>query len=293
MILKGLTRFLEGGIPRSGTTLLRAMLDAHPDVRCGEETRVIPSILALVSKMKRNTTGLFLAILLQVIAGHGAPAPRLCNKDPYTLNAATYLARIFPNARFLFVIRDGRATVHSMISRKIPVERFNVSSYRQSLKAWNEIISTMDEQCRKISIKCLRVYYEQLVLHPESEMRRILEFLELPWSPSVLRHEHYIGKKIKLSKMELSSDQVIKPLNTDALSKWVGAIPKDVVKEMEAIAPMLRQLGYDPNANPPNYGIPDELVAKKTEDLHKNGEEWYKKAKMAVDNPNRVDKPKH
>ena len=29
-----------GGMPRSGTTLMRAMLDAHPDVRCGEETRV-------------------------------------------------------------------------------------------------------------------------------------------------------------------------------------------------------------------------------------------------------------
>merc|ERR1719297_239572 len=34
-----------GGVPRSGTTLMRAMLDAHPDVRCGEETRVVPRIL--------------------------------------------------------------------------------------------------------------------------------------------------------------------------------------------------------------------------------------------------------
>ena len=34
-----------GGVPRSGTTLMRAMLDAHPEVRCGEETRVVPRIL--------------------------------------------------------------------------------------------------------------------------------------------------------------------------------------------------------------------------------------------------------
>ena len=34
-----------GGVPRSGTTLMRALLDAHPDVRCGEETRVIPKLL--------------------------------------------------------------------------------------------------------------------------------------------------------------------------------------------------------------------------------------------------------
>ena len=34
-----------GGHPRSGTTLVRAMLDAHQKIRCGEETRIIPRIL--------------------------------------------------------------------------------------------------------------------------------------------------------------------------------------------------------------------------------------------------------
>lgn len=36
-----------GGVPRSGTTLARAMLDAHPEVRCGVETRVIPRLLQM------------------------------------------------------------------------------------------------------------------------------------------------------------------------------------------------------------------------------------------------------
>ena len=39
-----------GGVPRSGTTLMRAMLDAHPAVRCGEETRVIPRLLGMLSQ---------------------------------------------------------------------------------------------------------------------------------------------------------------------------------------------------------------------------------------------------
>ena len=43
-----------GGVPRSGTTLARAMLDAHPLVRCGEETRVIPRILSLRSHWKKS-----------------------------------------------------------------------------------------------------------------------------------------------------------------------------------------------------------------------------------------------
>ncbi len=44
------------------------------------------------------------------------------------------------------------------------------------------------------------VYYEQLVLHPEKEMRRLLESLQIPWNASVLHHEELIGKDISLSK---------------------------------------------------------------------------------------------
>ena len=46
---------------------------------------------------------------------------------------------------------------------------------------------------------------------------------------------------------------MIKAINLDALSKWVGNIPQDVVDEMAKLAPMLQILGYDPYANPPNY----------------------------------------
>ena len=43
-----------GGVPRSGTTLARAMLDAHPEIRCGEETRVIPRILGMHAQMMKS-----------------------------------------------------------------------------------------------------------------------------------------------------------------------------------------------------------------------------------------------
>ncbi|GBO33444.1 Protein-tyrosine sulfotransferase [Araneus ventricosus] len=43
-----------GGMPRSGTTLLRVLLDAHPDIRCGEETRVIPRLLGLKSQWLKS-----------------------------------------------------------------------------------------------------------------------------------------------------------------------------------------------------------------------------------------------
>lgn len=65
-------------------------------------------------------------------------------------------------------------------------------------------------------------------------------------------------------RVERSTDQVIKPVNVEALSKWVGKMPVDVLRDMPVIAPMLARLGYDPHANPPNYGRPDPHVLDNT-----------------------------
>src|SRR2546430_1001766 len=43
-----------GGMPRSGTTLMRVLLDAHPDIQCGEETRLVPRMLAYHNEWKRS-----------------------------------------------------------------------------------------------------------------------------------------------------------------------------------------------------------------------------------------------
>lgn len=124
-----------GGMPRSGTTLLRVLLDAHPDIRCGEETRVVPRMLGFRQQWMRapfesrrlKEAGITAEVLdsavsafiLEIIAKHGAPSKRLCNKDPFTLRSAVYLKTLFPNSKFIFMIRDGRAVVHSIITRKV------------------------------------------------------------------------------------------------------------------------------------------------------------------------------
>ncbi|XP_067639344.1 protein-tyrosine sulfotransferase isoform X2 [Eurosta solidaginis] len=272
-----------GGVPRSGTTLMRAMLDAHPDVRCGQETRVIPRILQLRShwmksekeSMRLMEAGITKEVMnsaiaqfcLEIIAKHGEPAPRLCNKDPLTLKMGSYVIELFPNAKFLFMVRDGRATVHSIISRHVTITGFDLTSYRQCMRKWNAAIEVMHNQCKEIGKeRCMMVYYEQLVLHPEEWMRKILQFLDVPWNDAVLHHEEFINKPngVPLSKVERSSDQVIKPVNLEALSKWVGNIPDNVVRDMADIAPMLSILGYDPYANPPDYGKPDAWVQDNT-----------------------------
>lgn len=139
----------------------------------------------------------------------------------------------------------------------------------------------MHNQCKEIGDRCLPVYYEQLVLHPEEWMRKILKFLDVPWNASVLHHEEFINKPngVSLSKVERSSDQVIKPVNLDALTQWVGKIPDDVVRDMADIAPMLSVLGYDPYANPPEYGKADSWVRDNTNRVRADHQMWEIRAK--------------
>lgn len=285
-----------GGMPRSGTTLMRVMMDAHPEVRCGEETRVIPRILGMrnhwqkseIERKRLVEAGIndavidsaVSAFILEIIAKHGDAAPRLCNKDPFTLKSSQYLSSLFPNAKFILMIRDGRAVIHSVISRKVTISGFDLKNPKMCLEKWNTAMEVMYSQCLRVGpMRCMPVYYEQLALHPEVWMHRILEFLDIPWNNSVLHHEDFIGKPggASLSKTEKSTDQVIKPVNIEALSKWVGFYSDETIEDMAKIAPMLQTLGYDPDKNPPDYGKPDPKVADNTMHIKQNMEYWRQK----------------
>lgn len=85
---------------------------SHP-FSCGQETRVIPRILQLRShwlksekeSLRLQEAGITKEVMnsaiaqfcLEIIAKHGEPAPRLCNKDPLTLKMGSYVIELFPN----------------------------------------------------------------------------------------------------------------------------------------------------------------------------------------------------
>uniref|UniRef100_A0A914YF80 Protein-tyrosine sulfotransferase n=1 Tax=Panagrolaimus superbus TaxID=310955 RepID=A0A914YF80_9BILA len=69
-----------------------------------------------------NAVGAFIGT---VIEQHGDKANLLCDKDPLALKMMIRLSEIFPQAKFILMLRDGRASVHSMIVRKVPVSGFD------------------------------------------------------------------------------------------------------------------------------------------------------------------------
>lgn len=286
-----------GGMPRSGTTLMRVMMDAHPEVRCGEETRLVPRILGMRANWYRSTkekqrldeAGVTKDVvdqamqqfIMEIIVRHGTPNKYLCNKDPFTLKSQEYLKELFPNSKFILMIRDGRATSHSIIERKVTISGFDITSYRDVLTKWNRAIESMYNQCLAAPDDCLPVWYEQLVLHPEQNLRKITKFLGIPWSDNMINHEDFVNQ-MGVSSVEKSTSQIQKPVYLDALIAWWGHIPADVNTDMEKIAPMLGKLGYKYKFNEDKskpdypYGKPDQLVLDKIAKFEENkvDHEW-------------------
>jgi protein-tyrosine sulfotransferase len=256
-----------GGSYRSGTTLMRVMLDAHPLIRCGQETRILPRFLDFIQRQKLTDSvkleqaGISKASLdkatrtfiSNIIYSQGKIAQNICTKDPETLKHIELLAQLYTNSKFILMIRDARATIYSVMKKNLSAGQYS-QDYSKNFIIWNRFIHNMYSQCTRVGkTRCLPVFYEQLVLFPEKEMRKILKFLNIPWNESVLKHEVQIGKKISTSIFEISTDQVTKGINLEGLNNWAGNIPEDILKSLDELAPMLKILGYDTKANPPDY----------------------------------------
>ncbi|VDO04071.1 unnamed protein product [Rodentolepis nana] len=108
---------------------MRVLLDVHPDVRCGPETHILPLILNLYTfKIKSLHTRLELANITEdlvdsifikaistLIHEIGPPAERMCAKDPFIDLCLKQLLDLYPNAKFILMVRDGRAVTQSIL----------------------------------------------------------------------------------------------------------------------------------------------------------------------------------
>ena len=182
------------GSPRSGTTLLRLLLDAHPRISCGEETHFLRALESIVGRdwplvasygLPRDwwlarIRGLYADFQAEVLARSGKA--RWAEKDPtYTLHLA-FIEELFPDALFVHLLRDGHDVVASFRDRW---------GYRSAARAarteWARYVSAARELGQRLGEqRFLELRYERLVADPEAEARRLFAFLGEAWHPEVL-----------------------------------------------------------------------------------------------------------
>jgi len=250
-----------GGAGRSGTTLFRAMLHAHPRIYCGPEAKLVSTLCrqrdvwqqgmgadlaeaGVTEDLLDHSVRAFLETLLRGLAPEGQ---RVAEKTPHNLLHTAYLGRLFPRARFIHVIRDGRSVSASLVRQAWidPATRKPVASCQSipnAARYWTDVVRGIRQQAGSVPGRYLEIRYERLVSEPEAVMREVLAFLGERWDPAVLEHHR---SDLALSSRESSTEAVRTAVNTDAVAKWEKNLSKrEQAQVVEIAAGLLRELGY-------------------------------------------------
>lgn len=186
------------GCQRSGTTLLRLMLDSHPGISCGPETRFLEDLAKITTEnwQRLSHFGFTKQYWLQSIAGFfdGVQSEyarrrgkaRWADKTPRYALSLDFIDQLFPTCQVVHVVRDGRDVV---VSHR---HRFGYVPAVKAAEKWPRYIAAARTSGARLGPKRYHeVRYEELVADPEATMRRLLAFLGEPWDEAVLHHEEH------------------------------------------------------------------------------------------------------
>ena len=218
------------GVNRSGTTLLRMMLDAHPELTITPETHFVPelieaaegpsptpeSLLATITRQREwGDFGLseeelldrFRAIeplnagdaLREFYSAYAERVgkPRWGEKTPIYVKSMRRIERALPEARFVHVIRDGRDVALSIRDRAVkehPIDRI--------AERWVRRITRAREQAKRLE-HYEEIRYEALVLDTRATLERVCEVFELPWDDALLDYHERSADRLEEMKREL------------------------------------------------------------------------------------------
>lgn len=247
-----------GGAPRSGTTLLRRLVDAHPAICCGPESSLLlpgrPSFQGVALDYGLDAEQLlswyrgshsqarFVERVCEAYMGKRAKG-RWAEKTPLNVAHIDWIFGHFPEARFIHVMRDGRdasASVrHHPLRRlvdgawvRVPFSR----PFATCVRAWDRLVRAGLRY--RDDPRYTEIRYEDLVLQPERTLRGLFDFLGEPWSPEVMARAEPAG----LQGAELDSTAAISDSRMGRWKKDLTPAEKQVFKRHAN--PLLIELGY-------------------------------------------------
>lgn len=217
------------GMPRSGTSLIDQIIDAHPKAAGVGELASIERFAAELSAAynpDRSPARRFgslnrfrwTRVAEQYVREIGELAPhaeRVVNKALGNNKLVGLLALLFPNTRVIHALRDPRDVAISCYmggfnNRKLAW----TTSIEWAARAWEQSQRMMDHWKRTLDVPILEVRYEELVSNPDEQFPRLIEFLGLEWDEAC-RQFHSSGRTVRT----LSYDQVNRPLYTTSAGR--------------------------------------------------------------------------
>lgn len=227
------------GIARSGTTLLRLMLDAHPEMAIPPETHFATKVINAFHLMREDnvsreemrargaaiivghprwgdfgldahefqrrvdtTAGITARPILRTFYEYYAETqgkPRWGDKSPPYTWKAPKLQVALPEARFINLIRDGRDVALSLGGVS-----WGPADIAESADKWVKELTLARHRANRLRRGTyLEVRYEDLVTDPEPVLRQVAEFVQLPWSDAMMNYHEGAEKRMAQVVREL------------------------------------------------------------------------------------------
>jgi hypothetical protein len=251
------------GVSRSGTTLLKEMLDRHSLLAIPTESYFVPQLWARHGRRPQREA--FLADVARLgriaewgvtprMVGERLPAeptfaaavaaiyrayadvrgkPRFGDKTPAYMQRLDLLEVAFPRALYVHLVRDGRDAALSFLAmRRRP--RFNWARPRGLLSfaaQWRREV----EGARRFGVTTAagryhELRYEDLVAEPERRLREVCGFLGLPWEPALLEYHGDVDPERLLDHPKLAEPP------GPGRSRWRAALSPEQQERFEAVA---------------------------------------------------------
>ena len=248
------------GFPRSGTTLLEQVLDAHPNLVSSEERDFIGREMFVALTGRRGKTPILETLndlrfeevdeqrrryfpAMEYLLGEPIGKRVHLDKNPAYNLTLPLVFRVFPETRLIVALRDPRDVVLSCYLRYLPLNAVSVrfldvrrtaERYALDMETWlkfRELIETPWRQVR----------YEDAVANLAGEARATLDALGLAWSDDVLRYRERLLESKQVTSP--TYEAVAQPLYTKAIGRWKN-YEQLLEPALDILAPFIREFGY-------------------------------------------------
>jgi hypothetical protein len=250
--------FIVGSM-RSGSTLLRLILDSHPDIAVPPETgfmgavaatKVIPNWrfgdgwfarLGWSEDEVNERIRAFYAPMFERFAAQQGKS-RWAEKTPFHTGHIPAMAEIFGDAVFIGIVRHAGGVASSL--RK----NFNYT-FPDALSYWTATNLQMARSASELGGRFMLCRYEDVVLNTEPVLREILEWLGEPWSDDVLRH-HAVQRQKGAPRAAEGATSTRDPVDPARADQWASSLSLADRQELEPLERHLAFFGYDDTTSP-------------------------------------------
>ncbi len=249
-----------GGHHRSGTSLMRVILDRHPRIACGPEgkllkrtsfrefhgdleSRWLPTMATKYGIGAAELDHAMAAFIDHFFTRYQLRQgkQRWAEKTPGNIFHIDYLFRLFPRAQFLHMVRDPRDVYCSVVEKMHADPAFEPLTAEQTASRWVAAVER-GRAWRSQPDRYLEVRYEDLVREPAPSMATVLQFLGEPWAPGVLDSTNDAQRASATSNTH-------RPIFATSIGRWRHELADTDLREIEGIAgPAMAELGYAPAA---------------------------------------------